>query len=65
MQPEAAIFGGAGSQTRTLSRWGDYASLSVDPTDDCTMYFTTEYLASSGTFNWHTRVGRVKASNCN
>lgn len=64
MQPEASIFGGSGSQLRTLNRWGDYSSLSVDPTDDCTMYFTTEYLASSGTFNWHTRVGKLKAANC-
>jgi hypothetical protein len=65
MQPEVSVFGGTGSQLRSLSRWGDYAALSVDPTDDCTMYFTTEYLATSGTFNWHTRVGKVKASNCN
>ena len=65
MQPEASIFAGTGSQLRTLARWGDYAALSVDPTDDCTMYFTTEYLATSGTFNWHTRVGRLKAGNCN
>ena len=64
MQPEASIFGGTGSQLRTLARWGDYSSLSVDPTDDCTMYFTTEYLAGSGTFNWHTRVGKLKAGNC-
>jgi len=65
MQPETSVFAGTGSQLRTLARWGDYAALSVDPTDDCTMYFTTEYLASSGTFNWHTRVGRLKAGNCN
>jgi hypothetical protein len=65
MQPEVSVFAGTGSQLRTLARWGDYAALSVDPTDDCTMYFTTEYLASSGTFNWHTRVGRLKAGNCN
>ncbi len=32
MQPEASIFGGTGSQLRTLARWGDYSSLSVDPT---------------------------------
>jgi hypothetical protein len=64
LQPEASIFAGTGSQLRTLARWGDYSSLSVDPTDDCTMYFTTEYLATSGTFNWHTRVGKVKAGNC-
>ncbi|HEY4641943.1 MAG TPA: hypothetical protein VII75_11415 [Thermoanaerobaculia bacterium] len=65
MQPEASIFAGTGAQLRSLNRWGDYSSLSVDPTDDCTMYFTTEYLAQSGTFNWHTRVGKLKVTNCN
>jgi hypothetical protein len=53
-----------GSQLATLSRWGDYSSMSVDPADDCTMYFTTEYLQANGTFNWSTRIGRVKASPC-
>jgi hypothetical protein len=24
--------------------WGDYSSLSVDPVDDCTFWYTTEYL---------------------
>jgi hypothetical protein len=53
-----------GSQQATLSRWGDYAAMSVDPADDCTMYFTTEYLKSDGKFNWSTRVGKVKVSGC-
>jgi hypothetical protein len=64
MQTEGSMFGGTGSQLKTLNRWGDYASFSVDPADDCTMWFTTEYLATSGTFNWHTRIGKVKASSC-
>ena len=53
-----------GSQTATLNRWGDYAAMSVDPADDCTMYFTTEYLKTNGTFNWSTRIGKTKASGC-
>jgi hypothetical protein len=36
--------------------------MSVDPADDCTMYFTTEYLQTDGKFNWSTRIGRVKVS---
>ncbi|HKR66534.1 MAG TPA: hypothetical protein VJZ00_22595 [Thermoanaerobaculia bacterium] len=53
-----------GSQQATLARWGDYASMSVDPADDCTMYFTTEYLKADGKFNWSTRVGKTKVSTC-
>ena len=63
-QGEGVIQAGGGSQGTTLSRWGDYSNLSVDPTDDCTFWFTTEYLASAGTFNWHTRVGSFKLSGC-
>ncbi|HEX8169816.1 MAG TPA: hypothetical protein VF824_04655 [Thermoanaerobaculia bacterium] len=53
-----------GSQQSTLARWGDYAAMSVDPADDCTMYFTTEYLKADGKFNWSTRIGKTKASGC-
>ena len=63
-QGEGTIQNGGGSQGTTLSRWGDYSNLAVDPTDDCTFWFTTEYLAASGTFNWHTRVGSFKLSGC-
>jgi hypothetical protein len=67
-QGEASIIEGAGSQTgsifQPLSRWGDYSSLSVDPSDDCTFWYTTEYLASTGSFNWHTRIGTFKLDGC-
>lgn len=59
-QGEAVMFSGTGSQTGTLSRWGDYSALSVDPIDDCTFWFTNEYLATSGTYNWHTRIGTFR-----
>jgi hypothetical protein len=57
---ETTIVIGGGSQLPTLARWGDYSSLSVDPVDDCTMWYTTEYLKQNGTFNWSTRVGTFK-----
>ena len=56
---------GKGSQTNP-ERWGDYASMSVDPSDDCTFWFTTQFLAGTGTgFNWHTSIIPVKFTNCN
>ncbi len=61
---ETTVFTGTGSQTQSLSRWGDYATISVDPVDDCTMWFTTEYLAADGTFNWHTRINSFKLQGC-
>jgi subtilisin-like proprotein convertase family protein len=63
-QGEATIIAGTGSQTGTLTRWGDYSSMNIDPTDDCTYWFTTEYMGASGTFNWHTRVGNFKFASC-
>lgn len=46
------------------SRWGDYSSISVDPVDDCTMWFTTEYLNTSGDFIWSTYVKAFKLGSC-
>src|SRR5256884_97989 len=34
-QGEASIIDGAGSQNGTLSRWGDYSMLAVEPSDEC------------------------------
>ncbi len=55
-QGETTLIAGAGSQTGSLHRWGDYSSMSVDPSDDCTFWFTTEYIPSNGSFNWRTRI---------
>jgi hypothetical protein len=44
-------------------RWGDYSSVSVDPDDDCTLYFTTEYLQKQKQ-NWSTKVVRVRFNSC-
>ena len=63
-QGENVIIDGTGSQTANLSRWGDYSSMSIDPVDDCTFWYTGEYLKSSGTFNWSTRIGSFKLPGC-
>ncbi len=64
MEAENSIKSGAGSQLPNLSRWGDYSSISIDPVDDCTFFYTSEYLKSSGTFNWSTQIASFKFPGC-
>jgi hypothetical protein len=64
MQAESELFAGAGVQTATLSRWGDYSAMTIDPGDDCTFWYTQEYIKSNGTFNWSTRIGSFKFPSC-
>jgi len=35
----------------TTFHWGDYSTLAVDPTDDCTFWYATEYMPLSSTIN--------------
>ena len=60
---EQTVIEGSGAQTKQ-SRWGDYTALTVDPVDDCTMYYTNEYLANDGNWNWKTRIYRFKFASC-
>jgi hypothetical protein len=64
MEAENLVFQGSGSQTGALHRWGDYSSMSVDPVDDCTFWYTTEYLKATGSFNWSTRIISFKFPGC-
>ncbi len=61
---ESIIIAGTGSQLANLSRWGDYTHLSVDPVDDCTFWYTGQYLKANGTFNWSTRIASFKITGC-
>jgi len=63
-QGEATLHAGTGSQVGTSSRWGDYSALTLDPADDCTFWYTTEYYDTTSSFNWRTRVGNFKFPNC-
>jgi hypothetical protein len=60
---ETSIIEGAGSQTNA-SNWGDYSSMSIDPVDDCTFWYTTEYLTANGNYNWSTRIASFRFSSC-
>jgi hypothetical protein len=64
-QGETSLIVGAGSQTGSnLSRWGDYSAMTVDPADDCTFWYTNEYIPSNGAFNWKTQIGSFKFPSC-
>src|SRR5450755_4940295 len=64
MEAEVNVVTGAGSQTTGLSRWGDYSAMQVDPVDDCTFWYTQEYIKTNGTFNWNTRIANFKFPTC-
>ncbi len=52
-----------GVQTATSGRWGDYSSLFVDPSDDCTFWGAFEWVdPPSSSFDWNTRVFSFKVN---
>src|SRR5215211_422149 len=65
---EGTIVDGAGVQTTTNSRWGDYTDMTVDPTDDCTFWYVNEYYTIAGQASspagWQTRIGSFKLPGC-
>ena len=72
-QGEASIIDGAGSQTTylcfpffqcALTRWGDYTGMQIDPSDDCTFWYTDQYIPSNGSFNWSTRLATFRFPSC-
>src|SRR5256714_13691188 len=65
MGAEAEVQAGLGVQTTGAgNRWGDYTSMTLDPIDQCTFYYTNEYLKTNGAFNWSTRVATYKFPSC-
>lgn len=64
LQTEAMHIAGGGVQTSNSNRWGDYSSMEVDPADDCTFWYTTEYIETTGSAPWRTRVGAFQIPGC-
>ncbi len=63
-QGEETFVTGGGSQGHSSGRWGDYSMMGVDPTDDCTFWYTQEYYASDSEANWSTRIGAFRFPSC-
>jgi len=67
MGGESALFDGAHVETSAVggfTRWGDFSTLTIDPTDDCTFWYTNQYYASNGVSTWATRIGALRFSGC-
>jgi hypothetical protein len=66
MEKELPMFPGQGFQN-TYGRWGDYSAISLDP-DDCTFWYTNEYLQPPNflglDFIWQTVIGSFKFPTC-
>jgi hypothetical protein len=61
---EVRIIPGQGSAS--VTRWGDYSMMMLDPSDDCTFWFTGEYVDPSATNAlWHTYIAHMKFNDCN
>lgn len=56
---EATIAVGGGAQIGS-DRWGDYSAMNVDPNDDCTFWYTTEYYATTSATGWATRIAAFR-----
>jgi hypothetical protein len=71
-QSETLLVAGGGSQTNSCGgapchRWGDYSAMGIDPTDDCTFWYTSEYYDTSSHGSagvWQTEIGSFKFSSC-
>lgn len=63
LQTEGLCVSGTGSQSGG-DRWGDYSTVSIDPSDDCTFWITNEYVETSGSFQWDTQICTFKFADC-
>ena len=64
LEAETSVIVGSGSQTPNLTRWGDYSAMTVDPIDDCTFWYTQEYILANGAWNWNTRIVNFQFPGC-
>jgi hypothetical protein len=61
---EVTLHAGTGAQLASSNRWGDYSSMSVDPVNDCTFWYTQEYYEEDASFDFKTRVGAFAPADC-
>ena len=54
----------AGGADFGSDNWADYSTMTVDPVDECTFWYTTMYTPASAGGDWSTRIGSFKFSSC-
>ena len=59
---ERSVVEGGGAQTHTsgyYAGWGDYSSMTVDPSMPATFWYTQQYYPVTADYDWHTRVAAI------
>ena len=46
------------------NRWGDYSTMSIDPSDDCTFWYTQEFIQNTGNMVWRTKIASYAFPEC-
>jgi hypothetical protein len=64
LENEVAVVNGTGSQQGSYNRWGDYSAMRIDPVDNCTFWYTTEYYMVTQVYDWSTRIASAKFAGC-
>jgi hypothetical protein len=62
-QGEVIVTEGSGSQTGS-TRWGDYATIALDPMDDCTFWIANQYVPETNVVSWATTIAAVRYPDC-
>jgi len=61
---EMTLIDGGGVQLNDIA-FGDYSQMTIDPSDDCTFWYTGTYYPTTSTPNdWHTRIGSFRFTDC-
>lgn len=63
MESEVLLLAGGGSELRS-TKWSDTSSMRIDPSDDCTFWYTTQYMKTNGILNWTTHIASFSFANC-
>ena len=64
MEPEITVVSGTGAQNGTNKNWSSFSSMSLDPVDDCTFWYTNQYYVTSSQSGWATRIASFRFPSC-
>jgi hypothetical protein len=64
METEIGLVIGGGAQNGTNHNWSSFSSMTVDPVDDCTFWYTNQYYATSSQSGWKTQIGSFRFPLC-
>lgn len=63
LEAEQTLVNGAGSQINNHF-WDSYNGMALDPTDDCTFWFTGQYYSATSTSGWSTQITAFRFPSC-